>query len=545
MSLTAHSEPLASIVEEVRDTGARLPRTKPKPAGDAGGHILELLGISKSFLTTRALKRVDLQVLAGEVHVICGENGAGKSTLMNILNGIHRPDEGEILIKGQRVEVGSPLVASRHGIGMVHQHFTLVPSMSVAENLFLGRNPTRYGLFSDRDAMRRRSRQLIERYNFELDPDTPVNRLSVGQKQRVEILKALAFDAEILILDEPTAVLTPPEVDELLGVIDILRKRGRTIIFITHKLREVKAIADRVTIFRHGESVSTYRITEVSEADIAHDMVGRQVFLVGRQDDPESPRQFGEDLLRISGVTVTNSAGRRLLDQVSFNVRSGEVFGMAGVDGNGQTQLAEVVAGLMPVQAGRIHFMDSDVTAAPISERMKLGLGFIPEDRLDRGLSATMSIEENVAATNYVAAGMLKSGFIDVGVRNAFASDRIKEFDVRGATLGQPVGWLSGGNMQKIVIARELARKPRILVVSQPTRGLDIGAAEFIQEQILEAADNGAAVLLISSELTEVLSLADRIGVMYNGRLPQVLRRDEADEKTVGFLMNGGDASTP
>ena len=529
----------------MRDTGARLPRTKPKPAGDAGGHILELLGISKSFLTTRALKRVDLQVLAGEVHVICGENGAGKSTLMNILNGIHRPDEGEILIKGQRVEVGSPLVASRHGIGMVHQHFTLVPSMSVAENLFLGRNPTRYGLFSDRDAMRRRSRQLIERYNFELDPDTPVNRLSVGQKQRVEILKALAFDAEILILDEPTAVLTPPEVDELLGVIDILRKRGRTIIFITHKLREVKAIADRVTIFRHGESVSTYRITEVSEADIAHDMVGRQVFLVGRQDDPESPRQFGEDLLRISGVTVTNSAGRRLLDQVSFNVRSGEVFGMAGVDGNGQTQLAEVVAGLMPVQAGRIHFMDSDVTAAPISERMKLGLGFIPEDRLDRGLSATMSIEENVAATNYVAAGMLKSGFIDVGVRNAFASDRIKEFDVRGATLGQPVGWLSGGNMQKIVIARELARKPRILVVSQPTRGLDIGAAEFIQEQILEAADNGAAVLLISSELTEVLSLADRIGVMYNGRLPQVLRRDEADEKTVGFLMNGGDASTP
>ena len=504
--------------------------------------ILRLEGISKRFGNTQALKGVDLDVKAGEVHVICGENGAGKSTLMNILDGIYKPDSGRIVIKGNEVEVSNPLVASRYGIGMVHQHFTLVASMSVAENLFLGRNPTRFGFFSDRKAMVARARELIERYNFDLDPNEAIQRLSVGQRQRVEILKALAFNAEILILDEPTAVLTPPEVDDLLGVIDGLRARGRTILFITHKLREVKAVADRVTIFRHGESVSTHNVDEVSEADIARDMVGRHVFLVGRQDDPDNPRHFGSPLLEVSDATVTSPTGRRLLDSVSLDVRSGEVFGIAGVDGNGQTELAEVIAGLLPVQAGRVCYEGVDVTVASIAERMRAGLGFIPEDRLDRGLSATMSIEENVAATNYGSAKLIRSGLIDTAARDAFAWARIKEFDVRGATLGNPVGWLSGGNMQKLVIARELSRGPRILVVSQPTRGLDIGASEFIQERILGAADAGAAVLLISSELTEVMSLSDRIGVMYNGQLLQILDRAEADEARVGYLMNGGEA---
>ncbi len=503
--------------------------------------ILSLRGIAKTFGEKVALKRVDLDIRRGEVHVICGENGAGKSTLMNILAGIHQPSAGEIVLNGGLVRIPDPIAASAHGIGMVHQHFTLVPSMTVAENLFLGRQPRRLGLFSDRAAMVARARELSQRYNFGLDPNAPVGQLSVGQRQRVEILKALAFDAKLLILDEPTAVLTPPEVDELLQVIDGLRARGRTILFITHKLREVKSVSDRVTVIRHGESISTHRTADVSEADIARDMVGRDVFLVGRKGDGAA-RSFGAPVLKLDRVSMTNSHGRLLLDAISFDVRAGEVMGIAGVDGNGQTELSEAIAGLMAIQGGAIELCGHDVTQASVAERQEAGLGFIPEDRLDRGLGVTMSVAENVAATNYSRAGILRHGFVDRGRLDAFAASKIKEFDVRGAQASTPVGWLSGGNIQKVVIARELERDPALLVVCQPTRGLDIGASEFVHERILAAADRGHAVLLISSELSEIFALSDRIGVMYSGRLMRVLDSAVADEATVGTLMNGGEA---
>lgn len=500
--------------------------------------ILKLSAIAKMFGEKPALKHVDLDVRRGEVHVICGENGAGKSTLMNILAGIHQPSSGTISLNGRPVTIADPIAASRLGIGMVHQHFTLVPSMSVAENVFLGRHLRKLGLFSDTRAMIARTGELIGRYNFGLDPETPVRELSVGQRQRVEILKALAFDAELLILDEPTAVLTPPEVDELIEVIAGLRQRGRTILFITHKLREVKAVSDRVTVIRHGESISTHPTTAVSEADIARDMVGRNVFLVGRGAEAK-PRQFGPPLLQIKDLSVTNAAGRLLLDAISLDVRAGEIVGIAGVDGNGQTELSEAIAGLIDVQAGSMTLSGRDITTASVTARQQAGMGFVPEDRLDRGLSLTMSVAENLAVTNYQRAH-LKSGGLVVNERcDAFAADKIREFDVRGARHSTPVGWLSGGNMQKIVIARELNRDPDLLIVCQPTRGLDIGAAEFIYARIMAAADRGHAVLLISSELSEILALSDRIGVMYSGQLLRVLDRAEADEVTIGALMNG------
>ncbi|PSJ64691.1 ABC transporter ATP-binding protein [Kumtagia ephedrae] len=502
--------------------------------------ILSLKGIAKSFGDKAALKRVDLDVRRGEVHVICGENGAGKSTLMNILVGIHAPSAGEIVLDGRAVRIPDPIAASALGIGMVHQHFTLVPSMTVAENLFLGRQPRRFGIFSDRREMVSRAQELIRRYNFGLDANARVAQLSVGQRQRVEILKALAFDAELLILDEPTAVLTPPEVDELLEVIDGLRARGRTILFITHKLREVKSVSDRVTVIRHGESISTHRTADVSEADIARDMVGRDVFLVGRKGGGAA-RSFGAPVLRLDRVSMANPHGRLLLDHVSLDVRAGEVLGIAGVDGNGQTELSEAIAGLMDIQAGSIRLAGRDVTRASAAERQASGLGFVPEDRLDRGLSVTMSVAENIAATNYSRAGILRHGFVSRARLDAFAAEKIREFDVRGAQPSTPVGWLSGGNMQKVVIARELQRDPALLVICQPTRGLDIGASEFVYERILAAADRGRAVLLISSELSEIFALSDRIGVMYSGRLMRVLERAEADEATVGYLMNGGE----
>ena len=499
--------------------------------------LLRLRGVAKTFGDKVALAHVDLDVEAGEVHVICGENGAGKSTLMNILAGILTPDGGQIELDGAPIRFADPIAAGRAGIGMVHQHFKLVASMSVAENLFLNRQPLRFGFVSDRRAMRERARALIERYRFDLDPDAPIARLSVGQRQRVEVLKALAFDARILILDEPTAVLTPPEVGELLAVVAQLKARGRTILFITHKLREVKAASDRVTVLRLGRSVSTRPTIGLSEAEIAHDMVGR---------DMAPPRRkaravAGEPMLAVSGLTVTTASGRRLLDGVDLEIRAGEIVGIAGVDGNGQTELSETIAGLRPAQAGAVELHGRDATRATPGERRAEGLGFVPEDRLDRGLCASMSIAENVAASNYRLRGLLVGDFIRIVARDAFAAEKIRQFDIRGATPALPVGQLSGGNMQKVVIAREMEKAPSVLVVAQPTRGLDIGATEFVQGQILAAAERGCAVLLISSELSEIFALSDRIAVMYRGAILRVLDRASATEGAVGLLMNGSD----
>ncbi len=502
-------------------------------------NILVLKNIKKSFGETLALDEVNLSICRGEVHVVCGENGAGKSTLMNILVGIHKPDAGKIIFKGKEIKISDPLVASSIGIGMVHQHFTLVPSMSVAENMFLGHHLRYIKFFSNYQKMIKRAGALIDKYNFALDPEATVSNLSVGQRQRVEILKALVFDAELLILDEPTAVLTPPEVDELLKVISNLRNAGSTVVFITHKLREVKAISDRVTILRNGKRISTLTTNRVTEKDIARDMVGRDVFLTGRENFQEA-RTFGKNILQIENISISNSSGRLLLDNIDLNVREGEILGIAGVDGNGQTELAESIAGLMPIQAGAIKLYGSDITKESVASRQDLGLGFVPEDRLDRGLSQNMSIAENMAATNYVRAGILKRGLINQGLLESFTKKGIKQFDIRGAKPNLLVRSLSGGNMQKVVLAREFFRKPKALVISQPTRGLDIGASEFVYSEIIAAADRGSAILLISSELSEIFALSDRIAVIYSGRIMKILNQEHANEELVGTLMNGG-----
>ncbi|WP_327241802.1 ABC transporter ATP-binding protein [Streptomyces sp. NBC_01320] len=504
-----------------------------------GAPVLRLRGIRKTFGPKVAIDSMDLEVAAGEVHALCGENGAGKSTLMNILVGIHQPDSGEITVRGRQEHIDGPAGASRLGIGMVHQHFTLVPSMTVAENIYLGRQPRRWGLLADRRAMHKAAGELLERYGFPLDPGQKVSELTVGQRQRVEIVKALAFDAEILILDEPTAVLTPAEVDELMDVIAKLRERGRTVLFITHKLREVKAVADRVTVIRHGLSVGTRDTDGLAESEIAGLMVGRSVFMADRRQTTAGAFDAAPALLELDGVSCENTEGRRILDEVALTIRPGEVLGIAGVEGNGQTELAEAVTGLRRVTSGRILLDGRDVTSATPRERREAGTAFIPEDRLDRGLSPEMSVAENLGASNYRRAGLIRRGMVSQSALREFTSGRITEFDIRGAQPDTPVGTLSGGNMQKVVVARELAREPSLLVVAQPTRGVDIGASEFVHRQILAAAARGTAVLLISSELSEVLALSDRIGVMLQGRLVEVIDTAEATETRLGLAMSG------
>ena len=510
-------------------------------ASEAAGALLALRGVSKRFGDKQALAGVDLDLRSGEVHVVCGENGAGKSTLMNIIGGILQPDEGELLINGAVVRFPDPVAASRAGVGMVHQHFRLVSSMSVAENLYLNRQPRRFGLFSDRAAMRRGAANLIARYGFDLQPDAIVGGLSVGQRQRVEILKALGFDARILILDEPTAVLTPGEVAQLLDVVRDLRAKGRAILFITHKLKEALDIADRVTVLRHGRRISTRPRSELTERAIALDMVGREMSPAKRETPPPNE---ATPALSASHITATDAHGRRLLDDVSFDIRPGEILGIAGVDGNGQTELSEAAAGLRALQAGGFAMAGRDVTRLDVRARRRLGLGFIPEDRLDRGVSAQMSVAENVSVGAYGRRRLANSaGLVSVAARDAYAAEKIREFDVRGAKPSTPIGTLSGGNIQKVVIARELDLKPVALVVAQPTRGLDVGAAEFVHRQILSAAQRGCGVLLISSELTEIFALSDRIAVMFEGRVVGVLERAAASEEAVGLMMGGARAA--
>lgn len=502
--------------------------------------LLEISGISKRFGDKVALERVDLNVMSGEVHAICGENGAGKSTLMNILSGIHRPDTGRILFRGRSLEFADASAAARTGIGMVHQHFTLVPSMTVAENIYLGQQPRKWGVMADKKAMYRGAAKVIETYGLDLDPRSRIRDLTVGQRQRAEILKALAFDAEVLILDEPTAVLTPPEVDELIVVLDKLRSRGRTILFITHKLREVKALSDNVTVIRRGISVGTQATADVSEEGLSRLMVGRSVFLTEKRTEGRTVQPGDSPVITVNNLSHVDHTGKRTLDSVSFSLRAGEILGIAGVEGNGQTELAEVLTGLRKASAGSITYAGKDVTSWTVRQLRDHGIGHIPEDRLDRGLSKPMSVAENLAISNYRHIGLVDKGLVSRRRLESWATEQITGYDIRGAGPNTPVGELSGGNMQKVVIARELARDPQLLVVAQPTRGVDIGASEFVHHQILQAAARGCAVLLMSSELTEIFALSDRIGVMFRGGLVDIVDRHEATESKIGLLMNSG-----
>jgi len=497
--------------------------------------LLELRGITKRFPGVLANDRVNFDLRPGEVHALLGENGAGKSTLMNILYGLYTPDEGEILLHGKPIELGSTKAAIEHGIGMVHQHFMLIPVMTVAENIVLATEPRRAGVLMDYDAARRRVRELSERYGLIVDPDARVDRTTVGQQQRVEILKALYRGAEILVLDEPTAVLTPQEAMELFEIIRSLTTQGKSIIFISHKLNEVLEIADRITTLRRGVVVDTVAGAGATEEGLARMMVGREVLL--RVD--KEPAKPGGPLLQVESLSVIDDRGLETVHDVSLDVRAGEILGLAGVDANGQSELIDAIAGLRQPKGGRIVVDGQDITRARAKEALDSGIGHIPEDRHRRGLVLPFSLTENLALHAYRQAPNSRYGFLNLRVMVERARRLLREFDVRGGTPATPASALSGGNQQKVVLAREIDGNPKVLIAAQPTRGLDVGAIEFVHRRLIEQRDSGRAILLVSLELEEILSLADRILVIYEGRIVGEFPPTTTEEE-LGLAMTGG-----
>ena len=495
---------------------------------------LELRGMTKSFGTLVANDHIDLVVEPGEIHALVGENGAGKSTLMNVLYGLLQPDSGEIRIDDAPVVIRGPGDAIAAGIGMVHQHFMLVPVFTVAENIMLGVEPTSgpVGIL-DRAAARKLVTDVSTRYGLPVDPDATVEDLPVGAQQRVEIVKALTRDVKLLILDEPTAVLTPQETDELLDVLRALKQAGKSIVFITHKLREVKAIADRITVVRRGRVVGT-ATPQASEDELASMMVGRTVKL--KVD--KTPADPGQPALTITGLRVADERGHLAVDGVDLQVRAGEVLGIAGVQGNGQTELVEAVMGLRPVIDGRIELAGRSLVGRSTADVLAAGVGYIPEDRSADGLVKDFTVAENLVLDVYRQAPY-SSGLAlrPVAIEEA-ARARIAEFDIRTPSHDVPVGTLSGGNQQKVIVAREMSRSLTLMIASQPTRGVDVGSTEFIHARVIAERDTGTGVLLVSSELDEILALADRIAVMYRGKILATLGADTPRER-LGLLMAG------
>ena len=504
-------------------------------AADSDTPVLELRGITKRFPGVLANDHVDFDLRRGEVHALLGENGAGKSTLMNILYGLYRPDEGEILLNGKPTEFSSPLGAIDAGIGMVHQHFMLIPVMTVAENIVLATEPRRNGVLLDTAAAERRVRELADQFGFHIDPKARIRDITVGQQQRVEILKALYRSADILILDEPTAVLTPQEAVELFEILRRLVAEGMSVIFITHKLNEVLDIADRITVLRRGKNIDTIPREGATEAGLARMMVGRDVLL--RVDKHASTP--GEVLLQIEDLEVLDERGLEAVRGVSFEVRAGEIVAIAGVDGNGQTQLIDAITGLTKPEAGRIVVAGEDLTGESAHAFLDHGVGHIPEDRQRRGLVLEFSLAENLILHDYAKEPYARRGFLNLGNIADSARRLLKEFDVRGGTAETKASALSGGNQQKVVIAREVARNPKVLIAAQPTRGLDVGAIEFVHRRLVEERNEGRAVLLVSLELEEVISLADRILVIYEGRIVGEFDPSVTEEE-LGIAMTGG-----
>jgi ABC-type uncharacterized transport system ATPase subunit len=497
--------------------------------------VLELHGITKQFPGVLANDKIDLDLREGEVHALLGENGAGKSTLMNVVYGLYHPDEGEILVKGKKTTLGSPREAIEAGIGMVHQHFMLIPVMSVAENIVLATEPRRGGVFLDYAAARRRVREISERYGLLVDPDAKIENISVGQQQRVEILKALYRGADILILDEPTAVLTPQEAKELFEIVRSLTGQGKSVIFISHKLNEVLEIADRISVLRRGKLVDTVEPKGVTEADLARLMVGREVLL--RVEKP--PAQPGDVLLEVEDLHVLDDRLLEAVRGVSFEVRAGEILGIAGVDGNGQTELVDAVTGLRHPTQGSVRMLGKDVTRATARQRLDAGIGHIPQDRQLHGLILDFTLAENLALHEYRKEPDSAHGFLFPRRLVDRARRLIKEFDIRGGGPQTPAGSLSGGNQQKVIVAREVERDPRVLVAAQPTRGLDVGAIEFVHRRLVAERDEGRAILLVSLELDEILGLSDRILVIYEGRIVGEFP-PTATEEELGVAMTGG-----
>ncbi|KSW23562.1 ABC transporter ATP-binding protein [Cellulomonas sp. B6] len=494
---------------------------------------LELRGITKRFGTLVANDAIDLVVEPGQIHCLLGENGAGKSTLMNVLYGLLRADAGQILLDGAPQHFDGPGDAMRAGIGMVHQHFMLVPVLTVAENVVLGDEDVRGPGWLDMRTARRRVREISERFGFDLDPDALVGDLPVGVQQRVEIVKALARDARVLVLDEPTAVLTPQETDELMATMRRLADAGTALVFITHKLREVREVADRITVIRHGR-VAGAAEPGTTTRELARLMVGRDVTLTVDRP-PARPRGDG---LRVDGLTVRDASGRALVDDVTLQVRGGEVLGIAGVQGNGQTELVEAITGLRAPSAGTVRLGDDDLTRAGVRAVLAAGVGHVPEDRTHDGLVGEFSIAENLVLDRSFGPPFVRRGEVRRAHLAEFARQRVDEFDVRTSSIRTQVRRLSGGNQQKVVIARELARPLRLLVAAQPTRGVDVGSIEFIHRRIVETRDAGTPVVVVSTEIDEVLGLADRIAVMYRGRVVGVVPAGTSRE-VLGLMMAG------
>jgi simple sugar transport system ATP-binding protein len=478
--------------------------------------------------------RVDLDVRRAEIHALVGENGAGKTTLMKILFGLYQPDEGSIVLDGRPVLISNPQVAIAHGIGMVHQHFMLIPSLSVAENIVLGMEPTRGGLL-DLAAARDLTRQLSERYGLRVDPAAAVRDLSVGLRQRVEILKALARGARVLILDEPTAVLTPQETDELFRTLRQLVAQGMTVIFITHKLREVMQVSDRVTVMRQGRKVGTVDTAHTSPRELARMMIGRDQL----PEVPKTPMHVGEPILVVRNLWAADDRGLPALRGVNLTVSAGEIVGVAGVEGNGQSELVEVLTGLRKATSGSVTVQGrSTVNASPRAVR-EAGVSHIPEDRLKHGVAPAASIRDNLAMARQYRAPLSNGWWLSPRRLTEYARALIAASDIRTPGDSLPASSLSGGNMQKLVVARELAMEPRLLIAAQPTRGVDIGAVEAIHRRIVEERDKGVAVLVISAELSEVMALADRIAVMYEGQVTGIFAAGTVGEEELGLYMLG------
>jgi len=497
--------------------------------------VLELRSITKRFPGVVANDHVDLALERGEVHALLGENGAGKSTLMNIVYGLYRPDEGEIRIDGKPVSIGSAREAIKHGIGMVHQHFMLIPVMTVAENIVLATEPTHAGVLLDYDEAVRQVRELSEQFGLAVDPEALVHDIGVGQEQRVEILKALYRGANILILDEPTAVLTPHEATELFEIIRGLQEQGKTIVFISHKLKEVLEIADRITVLRRGKKIETLPRAGATETGLARLMVGREVLLRVEK----KPSEPGEPLLDVRDLHVLDSRGLEAVRGVSFQAREGEIVGIAGVDGNGQSELIDALCGLRAAQSGNVLIAGEEVLGEAPGKVLDRGLGHIPEDRQRRGLVLEFTLAENLALHDYDHSPIARFGWLMPRPMIERARRLLKDFDVRGGGPSTRAAALSGGNQQKVVIAREVARDPRVLIAAQPTRGLDVGAIEYVHRRLVEARDQRKAVVLVSLELDEILSLSDRILVIYEGRLVAEYGPDVSEEE-LGIAMTGG-----
>ncbi|WP_100486908.1 ABC transporter ATP-binding protein [Sporolactobacillus pectinivorans] len=499
--------------------------------------IIETVNLTKKFGNFVANNAINLSVQNNEIRCIVGENGAGKTTLMNMLYGLLKPTSGEIFIKGKRAVFHSPADAISRGLGMVHQHFKLVPSLTIYENVLLGNEIVKSSFLINKRKEIETVRELIQKYKFDLNPLDKVEDISIGERQRVEILKMLCRNVDILIFDEPTAVLTPQEVDKLIESLKELRSNGKTIIVITHKLREVMELADNITVIRHGEVVRTVSKTETTENELAQMMVGRKVTL----DVANHHKEIGDqkEIYQVRNLSVTNSYGREVLKDISFSVKKGEIVGIAGVEGNGQTELIDVLTGLMGIRQGRIFLDNQEVTNFWPDQCRRSRIGIIPEDRFSQGLCATMTLADNCIAGYHRNQSVSHWSLLDYKKINALRDDYIEQYDIRVGNRNGQVGQLSGGNAQKLIIAREFENKPVLLIACQPTRGVDIGSIEYIHTKIVQYRDNGNGVLLISSELSEIMALSDRILVMYKGKIVGCVNPEETSQEQIGLLMAG------